>query len=176
MVTKPVGRRKSPVWLCGGLGALFLAACGHAPEPCPAAEPIEVILRAGDRLNPGETGEALPTTVRLYQLKDIGRLTAATLEQVLDNDRSVLGEDLLWVKEITLYPGEANKTLLDRREGAAVLALVAFFRHATGSGWRAASQLPPPNPFHCHAEDGERRRPLLRFGLNDNHISPGGIR
>jgi type VI secretion system VasD/TssJ family lipoprotein len=48
-----------------------------------------VSIRASDRLNPGDNGESLATTVRVYQLKDVSKLEAASLEQLLDNDRAV---------------------------------------------------------------------------------------
>jgi type VI secretion system VasD/TssJ family lipoprotein len=160
--------KRRPAWLLG----LLWAACGHAPAPCPGPESIPVILRAGDRLNVGDGGQALPTTVRLYQLKDVGRLASATLEQMLENDRATLAGDLLSVREITLYPGEAAKPLLDRREGADFLAVVAFFHHPAGNGWRAVSKLPPVDAAHCHAQaDG---RPWFRFALLENQINANG--
>jgi type VI secretion system protein VasD len=171
MVSKVLGTH--PVWVLG----LFAVACGHAPAPCPAPEAIPVILRAGDRLNADDDGQALPTTVRLYQLKDLGRLATATLDQMLDNDRAVLADDLLSVSEITLYPGEASKPVLDRREGAGFLAVVAFFRHPIGAGWRAASKLPPRDGSPCATEPVEQRRPWFRYALRENQIDEtGGLR
>ena len=161
-------------WLTSVLlaGAASLS-CAHTPSPCPTPEPIRVGVRASDRLNPGESGESLSTTVRLYQLKDASKLQAASLEQILDNDRAVLGDDLVSVKEITLYPGEAATPSLNRREGATILAVVAFFRHPSGSAWRVASKLAPPDAQYCHAPGGgnaEAARPALRFGLQDSRV------
>lgn len=168
MVAKSVG--ENPAWLLG----LLCAACGHAPvpAPCPAPEYIPVILSAGERLNADVNGQALPTTVRLYQLKDVGRLATATLEEMLEDERAALGEDLLSVREITLYPGDAAKPLLDRREGAAFLAVVAFFRRPVGSGWRAVNKLPPVDAAHCHSD--RDARPWFRYGLLENQISAQG--
>jgi len=161
--------RKQAARLAGMLAAA--ASCAHAPSPCPTPEPIGVILRAADHLNPGDDGESLATTVRLYQLRDVSKLAAASLEQVLDNDRAVLGEDLVSVKEITLYPGEAARPSLSRREGAAFLALVVFFRQPEGSAWRVAGKLAPPDPLYCHAAaEGEARQPAFRFALVENHV------
>ncbi len=158
--------------LLAGVSAA-LSSCAHAPPPCPAPEPVRVSIRAADRLNPDESGESLATTLRLYQLKDVSKLQAASLEQVLDNDRAVLGDDLVSVKEITLYPGEAAAPSLGRREGAFFLAVVAFFRHPSGLQWRVASKLAPPDAQYCYPPgggDAQAARSALRFGLVDNRV------
>jgi type VI secretion system protein VasD len=132
-----------------------------------------VSIRAAGRLNPSESGESLATTVRLYQLKDVSKLQAASLEQIFDNDRAVLGDDLVSVKEITLYPGEEATPSLSRREGAVFLAVVAFFRHPAGAQWRVVSKLAPPDAKYCHAPgrgDGEAAHSALRFGLVDSRV------
>jgi type VI secretion system VasD/TssJ family lipoprotein len=157
-----------------------LAFCAHAPPPpppppppCQTPEPIRVSLRASDRLNPGDGGESLATTVRIYQLKDVSKLEAASLEQILDNDRAVLTDDLISVSELTLYPGETAKPSLSRREGAFFLAVVAFFRHPSGSAWRVASKLATPDAQYCHSPDGgppEASRSVMRFGLVDTRV------
>ena len=157
------------------LAGIFAAslACAHTPLPCLTLEPIRVSIRASDRLNPGENGESLATTVRVYQLKDVSKLEAASLEQLLDNGRAVLGDDLVSVSELTLYPGEAATPSLSRREGAVFLAVVAFFRHPSGSAWRVVSKLAPPDAQYCHAPDGgnaEAARSAVRFGLQDTRV------
>jgi type VI secretion system VasD/TssJ family lipoprotein len=155
------------------LAGAALLSCAHTPLPCPTPEPIRVSIRASDRLNPGENGESLATTVRLYQLKDAGKLQTANLEQILDNDRAVLADDLVSVKEITLYPGDVVTPSLDRREGALIVAVVAFFRHPSGASWRVASKLAPPDAQYCHAPtggDAEAARSVLRIGLVDSRV------
>lgn len=155
-------------------------ACAHpvptptpTPTPCPTPEPLRVNIRASDRLNPGDNGESLATTVRVYQLKDVSKLEAASLEQLLENDRAALADDLVSVSELTLYPGETAIPSLSRREGALFLAVVAFFRHPSGSAWRVVSKVAPPDAQYCHAPDGgnpEAARSALRFGLVDSRV------
>ena len=51
--------------------------------------------------------------------------------------------------------------------------MVAFFRHPSGSAWRVASKLAPPDAEHCHAPgggDAEAARLALRFGLVDSRV------
>ncbi len=158
------------------LGATAAASgCAHAPAstPCTSPEPIPVTIRASAGVNPDDKGQPLATTVRVYQLKETVRLADASLEQILDDDRAVLADDVLSVNELTLYPGETNQPPLLRKEGAAYVAVVAFFRNPAGSSWRAITRLGPPDPQHCGADGkgapGSAKRGLL-VELNDNRI------
>ena len=102
-------------------------------------------LTASTRLNPGDNGESLATTVRIYQLKDTGKLVESSLDRILDGDRAVLGEDFVSVQELTLYPGEKAAPAMVRGEGVTNLAVVAMFRRPVGPSWRAIRKLPPPD-------------------------------
>jgi type VI secretion system VasD/TssJ family lipoprotein len=136
-------------------------------------EPINLNLRALDRVNPGEHGESLATTVRLYQLRDVSKFSTTSLEQMLDDDRAAFGEDLVAVTEVTLFPGELLTPSLDRREGTLYLAVAALFRHPSGPAWRVTTKLPPPNPQYCHAPAGNAAagtRTALTFTLVESRI------
>jgi type VI secretion system protein VasD len=143
------------------------------PSPCTTPEPIRISLTASPRLNPGENGESLPITLRIYQLKDTGKLAESTLDRILDNDRSILAEDFVSVQELTMYPGERAAPALVRGEGATSLAVVAMFRQPVGPSWRAIRKLPPPDPQHCHgkvATPAMLAASMLRFTLEDSRI------
>ncbi len=155
----------------------ILGACAHPPppppSPCTTPEPLRVSLTASTRLNPGEHGESLATTVRLYQLKDTGKLLESTLDRILDGDRGVLGDDLLSMQELTLYPGDRAAPAMVRAEGATSLAVVAMFRRPVGTSWRAIRKLPPPNPQHCHgtvATPESLAASQLKFTLEDSRV------
>ncbi len=166
-----------------GAVAIF-SACAHdpppppagpppPPSPCPTPEPVRLTLTASPILNPGENGESLATTVRIYQLKDTGKLVESSLDRILDGDRAVLGEDFLAVQELTLYPGERAAPAMARAEGAAYIAVVAMFRRPIGPSWRAIRQLPPPNPQHCHgmvATPAAIAASQLRFTLENSRV------
>jgi len=157
-----------------------LGACAHTPppppsppSPCATPEPIRMNLTASPRLNPGENGESLATTVRIYQLKDTGKLVESSLDRILDGDRAVLGEDFVAAQEITLYPGERAAPAMVRGEGAAYLAVVAMFRRPVGPSWRAIRKLPPPDPQHCHGTVGTPAglaASQLKFTLEDSRV------
>ena len=121
-----------------------LGACAHPPpSPCTTPEPIRLSLTASPRLNPGENGESLATTVRIYQLKDTGKLVESSLDRILDGDRAVLGEDFVSMQELTLYPGEKAAPAMVRGEGATSLAVVAMFRRPIPSTVTVRSEPPP---------------------------------
>jgi type VI secretion system protein VasD len=153
--------------------ALF-GGCAHPPpSPCTTPEPIRISLVASTLLNPGENGQSLPTTLRIYQLKDTGKLIESSLDRMLDGDRAVLGEDFVSVQELTLYPGDKVAPATIRSEGATNLAVVAFFRRPNGASWRAIRKLPPPDPQHCHgtvATPAALAASQLRFVLEDSRV------
>jgi type VI secretion system VasD/TssJ family lipoprotein len=131
------------------------------------------LLVASPRLNLGDGGESLATTVRIYQLKDTGKLVESSIDRILDNDRAVLAEDFVSVQELTLYPGERAAPAMVRGEGATSVAVVAMFRHPNGPSWRAIHKLPPPDPQHCHgtvATPAALAASQLRFTLEDSRI------
>lgn len=155
-------------------------ACAHqeppppqGPSPCTTPEPIRLLLTASPRLNLDENGESLPTVVRLYQLRDSTKLVESSADRLLTNDRGVLAEDLVDVRELTLYPGERALPILMRGEGAAVVAVVAMFRRPNGPSWRAIRKLPPPNPQHCQgvaATPQALAASLLKFTLEESRV------
>jgi type VI secretion system protein VasD len=152
-----------------------LGACAHPqpPSPCTTPEPVRVLLTASPRLNPGDNGESLATTVRIYQLKDTAKLVESSIDRLLDGDRGILGEDLVSVQELILYPGEKAAPAMVRGEGATSLAVVAMFRHPVGPSWRAIRKLPPPDPQHCHgttATPASLAASQLRFTLEDSRV------
>ena len=130
-------------------------------------------MTASPRLNPGEHGESLPTLVRVYQLKDTTKLVEASIDQILDGDRALLGEDIVSMQELTLYPGERNAPVMVRGEAATSLAVVAMFRRPVGPSWRAIRKLPAPDPQHCHgtvATPAALAAAQLKFTLEDSRV------
>ncbi len=159
--------------------AAVFGACAHqqpppqAPSPCPAPEPIRISLTASRSLNPGEHGESLATTVRIYELKDTQKLIESSPDRLLDRDRAILGDDLVSEQELTLYPGDRAAPTLVRGAGATSVAVVAFFRQPMGPSWRAIRRLPPPNPQYCHgivATPAALAAAQLRFTLEGSRV------
>lgn len=159
----------APKWLRSALLASLVGACSSGPKPvpeCKEPEPLRLVLRGSERLNPGEKGEPLATVVRVYQLKSPAKLSDAGFEEMLDKDKDVLGEDMLGVQEVTLHPGERLDPPMKRMDEATYLGVVALFRQPAGTSWRALYRLPSADPQFCH----KKASGLVQMLLEENRV------
>jgi len=129
----------APLALAAMAGCALFSGGGEATP-----SPIQVSIVASARLNPDDQGQALPTVVRLYQLRSPARLEAAEFEALYRSEKETLGEDLLQVDEVVVEPGATAARKLPRHKDARALAAVGLFRRPSGASWRSAVELPPP--------------------------------
>jgi type VI secretion system VasD/TssJ family lipoprotein len=73
-----------------------LAACGG---------PSRLYVKGVKPLNENDRKESTPVDVRVYQLKDDSRFNQAAIDKLWTDDKTVLGDDLVAVKVITVFPG-----------------------------------------------------------------------
>jgi len=126
-----------------GVAALMaLAGCALFGGGDSTPGPIDIEIESSVRLNPDESGQSLPTQVRLLQLKAGGKLEAADYGAVYRGDKEALGEDLLQADEIVVSPGEKVQKRIARDKGATVLGVVGVFRRPSGGTWRRLVELP----------------------------------
>ena len=157
--------------------AVLLVSCAGAagapqvaPPPAPCALPIRVSLQASERLNPNEHGESLPTSVRVYQLKQAARMEASAFSEVWRAPSAVLVDDLLAVQVVTLFPGQAAELEVALAPDTRFLSGVAIFRQPSGTQWR--SILPMPlSPGWCadYAARGSPS-PAVTFRFQDYSV------
>jgi type VI secretion system VasD/TssJ family lipoprotein len=169
MLASSRDRHMGSKWLRCALLATFLGGCKSTPEPvppCQQPEPLRLVLTGTDRLNPGEKGEALATVVRLYQLKGSNKMSDAAFEEILDNDKTVLAEDFVDMKEMTLQPSSRLTPPVPREDGVQYLAVVALFRQPAGTSWRVLYHLPTSDPQHCHKKSSA----VVQMVLSENRI------
>ncbi len=125
-----------------GLGpwGLAFSVCGCAEalppgETCAAPAEISVTLASGLLLNPDESGEPLPTEIRVHELRDV-----ALFEQAMFEDawlaEGELGAAIVSTQSVTLYPGESAALTLTPSTEAHALAGVAIVRRPAGRTWR----------------------------------------
>lgn len=116
------------------------AGCASGPEPrpeCAAAAPIALTIDASPRMNPDAGGHALPTELRLYQVRDARALDAASFDDVWRDASAVLGDALLSEESLTLYPGDRLERELRPEDEATSIVAVVIVRQPAGRTWRA---------------------------------------
>jgi type VI secretion system protein VasD len=137
----------------GIVGCLVCCAGATPATEVPAAAcalPIQVALEASERINPNEQGVALPTSVRIYQLKWVARMEESDFAAVWETPKQALAEDLLNVQDFTLFPSKLQQVAVELSPETNYLAGVAIFRQPTGTQWRSIVAL-PPSPSLCAA-------------------------
>lgn len=133
--------------VAAALSLLAVAGCSLVPgrEPGPPG-PIRLQVTAGARLNPDEQGNSLPTAVRVYQLKGVGKTSSADLGALLREPKEVLGEDFLGVEEVFVEPNGAAQKTISREKDTRALMVVAVVRRPSGDGWRLVKELTSTDP------------------------------
>lgn len=93
---------------------------------------------------PGMSG-AVPTELRIYQLRSLGSFESASYDQLYDDDKAALGESLLASHQsrVFLYPQRQWGGDLEIDSKARYLVIVAFLHHAVGRSWSYVAALPP---------------------------------
>lgn len=145
------------------------AGGGQGAEPC--ILPIRVELTSGDRLNPNDAGEPLPTEIRLLQLRSLAKLQEAEFEALIADPTVALGDELVVSQDFTLYPGTPNPVAIELDAEARFLVGVALVRRPSGTMWRSVVVLPPvADRCEQFLEDGAPD-PAIRFRVQDYRIS-----
>lgn len=134
-----------------------LAGCSLLPWGESKPGPVRMTFAAGNRLNPDDQGQSLPTAVRVFQVASLGKANSAELLDLLRDPKSALGDDLLGVEELLVRPGERVERTIPREKGASALLVVGLFRRPTGSGWRQVVELPGSRATHVSFSIDEYR-------------------
>jgi type VI secretion system protein VasD len=116
-------------WVVIGTGLLMLTAC-------PKEVRLNMVLSAASNVNPDPSGNALSVVVRVYQLKDKGRLETADYNAILKSDKETLSDDFLDRQERVVQPGTMEMLDIKPNPSATYVGVVALFRNPTGDTWR----------------------------------------
>jgi len=101
---------------------------------------VSVRLNTGEVLNSTDEGEPLALLVRIYQLKSDAGFATISYGQFIDNEtgKTMLGEDLVSVRELTLLPGKTYTLEEKMPADAKVLGVVALFHSPATARWKYA--------------------------------------
>lgn len=98
---------------------------------------LNVDLTARASLNPDETNRSTSVAVRVYQLKDRKLFDAASYDDLLKNDRTVLAQDLQTSIATVVNPGASASLSQPMQPDTHYIAVVAFYRDPGSDGvWR----------------------------------------
>ncbi|PXX48822.1 type VI secretion system lipoprotein TssJ [Aquitalea magnusonii] len=94
----------------------------------PRIKTVKLDVTARAALNPDEQGRSLSVVVRVYQLRDGKAFRAASYEQILGDDKKILGDELLARHDFVLTPDSSYSLDQPLDENAGQIAVVALFR------------------------------------------------
>ena len=121
--------------------AAQIGACASKSPPPPTSIAAKVI--AASDANQDASGRPLPIVVRIYELKSSGSFEAADFFALYNQDREILGADLLAREEVSLQPGNWREINRPTDPAANYLGAIGAFREIDGANWRAVHRLKP---------------------------------
>ena len=153
------GRGRHVAVVVAALAALLVAVaavgCGQTvvlpkePDRC-KLQLVDMTIMASARLNPADTGDARPVQLRVYQLTTDVHLNNADFEKIWKADKATLGDELVKVEEMSVFPDSRVDIRFERDEKALFVAAVALFRTPRGRSWYTVMELPPaPGKGDC---------------------------
>lgn len=115
----------------------ILAACGSSPTRS------IVSLAASEGLNPNSENQPSPLIVRVYELKSIDTFNQLQFFDLLDQDTTRLGGDLLNRREIEIAPGRRLTIEREADPQARFVGVIAGYRSLENIAWRGSFPLEP---------------------------------
>ncbi|MEY8711528.1 type VI secretion system-associated lipoprotein [Mangrovibacter phragmitis] len=88
---------------------------------------LRLDIRAREAVNPNDSGVALPTVVRIYQLKDRTAFDRTDYLSLFTHSGQVLKTDLLAEKEVRLQPGGTVMVSMPINESTQYVAVAGMF-------------------------------------------------
>ncbi|NLP64964.1 type VI secretion system lipoprotein TssJ [Paraburkholderia sacchari] len=112
---------------------------------------LNVDLAAREGLNLDDAGKANSVAVRVYQLRDRKSFDAASYDDLLKNDRTVLAQDLADSMAVVVNPGASSSLTQPMKTETNYVAIIALVRQpGTDGAWRrviSTKNLDPEKPL-----------------------------
>lgn len=130
---------------CAATGAIKIASSAlelvGLVKPDSKGEPLKELplsIYAGAGLNTDAQGRSNAVIVKVYRLRNNATFLGAPYEAMVDaaREKTVLGQDLLDVREVVLVPGQKLEFKEKLPVDTGFLAVAALFRTPSGDRWR----------------------------------------
>jgi type VI secretion system protein VasD len=146
------------------------------PEPTkPEPTKLDADFIASPNLNPASNGRASPLMVRLYELKSFRTFEKADFFSLYDNDKEVLGADLLERDELQFKPKEARRYPRVLHLETRYIGIIAAYRNIDNADWRAAIEVKPHETAHIIVHLGAKAVSITKLkedGLSEKPPTP----
>ncbi|MDQ0505587.1 type VI secretion system lipoprotein TssJ [Xanthobacter agilis] len=139
----PLSRREALRGLLASGAALSLGGCATPGPPPVVVTPTRITIRADENINPNQSGVPSPVVIKLYDLKATTNFMAASFFELLDNDVTRLGPEMISKQEVEIVPGTAREVEHDITGDAKYLGVIAGFRDISAAQWRTFVDLTP---------------------------------
>ena len=144
--------------LCALCVASSAIACKSRP-PKGAASLAMVSMRAGADTNPNRDGRPSPIVLRLYLLKADAAFSNADYFPLFDDDRRLLGADLVSREEHELFPGQTLYVEIPFAAETRFIGVAGGYYDISRATWRAIAPAPGRKRRSVHvAAIAERTR------------------
>lgn len=120
-----------------------IAVGGCSRDKAPDPSPVSVVLSASVDANPDRNGRPSPVLVRVYELKSTGAFETADFFAMLEQDRAVLGSEMVNSWEFQLDPGESTELDASFQAASGFLGVFAAYRNIERARWRAVTSIRP---------------------------------
>jgi type VI secretion system protein VasD len=118
--------------------AILAAGCKSKRPKLPPAPPVAVVsMRAQPDVNPGPDGRPSPIVLRLYLLKADAAFGNSDYFPLFDDEKKVLGGDLVSREEKELFPGQTMSLEIPFAAETRFIALAGGYHDAGSASWRA---------------------------------------
>jgi len=142
-MTLRLTRREALRGALAGSLALSAGACATPGPPPVVVTPTRLTIRADENINPNQSGVPSPIVIKLYDLKATTNFMAASFFELLDNDVTRLGPEMISKQEVEVVPGTSREVEHDITGDVKYLGVIAGFRDISAAQWRAVTELTP---------------------------------
>lgn len=164
------------LFLMACMTVLSLSACSTMPDAKAQREQtqLDLTITAKPYANPDRYGRQSPLMVRIYELKSDDAFQELDFFSLQNNDKTVLGEDLLNKEERILRPGETYQLRHKTMPGTTAIGIMAGYRNIAHAIWKKVYTLPaaPYEAWYRAVIPANKSVLNIAFDTNEIRIIP----
>ncbi|MCA9710051.1 MAG: type VI secretion system lipoprotein TssJ [Myxococcales bacterium] len=139
--------------LAAVLVAAFTLLAAGCKKPEKSCEPssvdwrLQLAMQASKTINPTDSGDSLPTVVRVFQLRGELAIDSLEFEKVWEAEEpSALGENFLSMEEVTMFPDQNEVREVPVEDEATHVVAAGLFRNPASTSWFTSYEIPKQHP------------------------------